>query len=205
MVTSALGGEGKTLLSCHLAVSLARAGLRTLLLDCDLRRPSVHRIFNLPLGPGLAELLRAEMAPGAVGQPGPVPGLTILSAGYPDGQALQALGQGALQAVLRTLRDQFDFILMDSAPVLPVNDSQIVGQYADGVVLAVRQEVTRLTALVAAYERLTHLNIHILGAVANGVRSSASYVSSYYTAEPVKRPALAGPSAAPAAGPEKGS
>jgi capsular exopolysaccharide synthesis family protein len=179
MVTSALGGEGKTMVSSHLAVSLARAGLRTLLLDSDLRRPAIHRIFNLPVGPGLAELLRGEADLAAAVKPGPLPGLSILPAGQPNGQALQALTQGILSASLQHLREQFDFIIIDSAPVLPVPDSQLIGQCADGVVLAIRHEVSRLAAVTAAAERLTSLDIRLLGAVVNGEKP-LGYDSAYY-------------------------
>jgi capsular exopolysaccharide synthesis family protein len=198
MVTSATVGEGKTMLASHLAVSLARTGLRTLLIDSDLRRPSVHRIFNMPLGPGLAELLRGELAPAAAVQTGPVPGLWALAAGRPDAQALLALARGALVPTLQQLRAQFDFIVMDSAPVLPVNDSQMIGQCADSVVLAVREEVSRVSAVRAACERLTHLHIPILGAVVNGARMPAYYTASYYTEEPMGKPAAPAQPAAPA-------
>src|SRR5262249_1374176 len=96
MVASALGGEGKTTLASHLVASLARAGRRVLLVDGDLRRPALHKVFNLPAHPGLAELLRGEVDLNAAIQAGPIPGLSVLTAGQPDAMAVQALSHGRL-------------------------------------------------------------------------------------------------------------
>jgi capsular exopolysaccharide synthesis family protein len=179
MVTSALGGEGKTMLSSHLVASLARAGKKTVLLDCDLRRPSVHRVFNMPLGPGLSELLRGEATLPDVAHPGPIDHLCIITAGVPDARAVQALSLADFPAVIARLREAFDFVIIDSAPILPVNDSQMVGQCADGVLLTIMQEVSRLPAVEAAYERLDNLHIRILGAVMHGGSAASYYGNSY--------------------------
>jgi capsular exopolysaccharide synthesis family protein len=180
LVTSALGGEGKTMLAVHLAASLARAGRRTLLIDSDLRRPVVQRMFGLPDHPGLADVLRAEVGLEEAVQPGPLACLSVLTAGNTDAAAVLALAQGALAPVVRQLRERFDYVLLDSAPILPVPDSQLVGQCADGAVLAVRQEVSRLPAVAAASERLRLLKIRVLGAVVNGAEVPHYYASAYY-------------------------
>jgi Mrp family chromosome partitioning ATPase len=143
------------------------------------------------------------MAPAQALRPGPIPGLSILTAGSPDGPALLALARGTLHPTLQQLRGLFDFIIMDSAPVLPVNDSQIIGQCADSVVMAVRQEVTRVSAIAAACERLGHLNIRILGAVVNGARMPAYYTASTYAAG-AKGAAPAPPAPGQAAGAAQG-
>ncbi len=178
MVTSALGGEGKTMLSCHLAASLARAGCKTLLVDGDLRRPAVHKLFNLPLGPGLNELLRDEADIAEVVRDGPVPGLSLLPAGTCDGRSLQALAQERMAAIYAGLKESYDLIVVDSPPVLPVADSLLIGQHADGVVFTVLRDVSSLPTIYAAYERLMTLNIRILGAVVNG-GASGFYGTSY--------------------------
>src|SRR5262249_30888475 len=100
MVTSALGGEGKTSLASHLATSLARAGCRTLLIDGDLRRPVVHRLFDVDGTPGLSEVLRGEAAVEDAVSPTPVDSLWILPAGAYDGQTLQVLARGGARPVL---------------------------------------------------------------------------------------------------------
>src|SRR5262249_7965470 len=183
MVTSAFGGEGKTMLSSHLATSMARAGHRTLLIDCDLRRPSLHKLFEQPLGPGLSEVLQGRADLGAAVRPSQVPGLWVLTAGDCQGQAPQVLDQGRLAALFHQLRQQYDYIVVDSAPVLPVADSQLIGQHVDGVLLSVLRDVSRLPSLYAAYERLTMLKINILGAVVHGAAAS-SYEPPYRYSSP---------------------
>src|SRR5262249_42491525 len=123
MVTSALEGEGKTSLASHLAASLARSGRKTLLIDGDLRKPAAHRPFALPLEPGLCELLRGEVHPGDAIQPTRLSRLWLVPAGAWDSHATQALSQGNLQGIFAQARGQFDFIVIDSSPVLPLADA----------------------------------------------------------------------------------
>jgi capsular exopolysaccharide synthesis family protein len=181
MVTSAIGGEGKTLLACHLAVSLARAGCKTLLIDGDLRRPSVHRLFDMPLGHGLSELLRRELQPADVTHPGPILNLSVITAGRSDSQAIQGLARQRIAEILEQVSANYEFIVVDSAPVLPVADSQLIGQHVDGVVFSVMRDVSRLPAVYAACERLSLLRIRVLGAVVNGMEGNAYRTAYYYS------------------------
>ena len=103
MVASAVKGEGKTSLACHLATSLARAGRRTLLIDCDLRSPAAHRLFDLPPGPGLSEVLRGEVDADDVIRPTPAGGLHLIPAGRCDALAIQALAQDRIRALFEEL------------------------------------------------------------------------------------------------------
>jgi capsular exopolysaccharide synthesis family protein len=181
MVTSAVGGEGKTLLSCHLAVSLARAGCKTLLIDGDLRRPSVHKMFGLPVANGLSELLRGQAAPTDVTNAGPLESLSVITAGESDNRAIQTLSSERLGDLMRQLSESYEFVVIDSAPVLPVADAQLIGQHVDGVVFSVMRDVSRLPTVYAACERLTLLRIRILGAVVNGMQGNYYQSSPYYS------------------------
>lgn len=178
MITSATVGEGKTSLSSHLAVSLARAGRKTLLVDCDMRRPAVHRVFDLPLEPGLGELLAGEADVPDVLRPSPLEDLWIMSAGKPNGLASHALAGPTLPALFQRLRDQFDFVLIDACPVLPVADTLLVGQHVDGVIFTLLRDVSRLPQVYAGYQRLTSMGIRVLGIVVNGA-GGGSYGSAY--------------------------
>ncbi|MCI0458955.1 MAG: polysaccharide biosynthesis tyrosine autokinase [Gemmataceae bacterium] len=178
MVTSALPGEGKTLLSSHLAVSMARAGYRTLLVDADLRRPSIYRLFDLPFGPGLSEVLSGQAELPAVVRPGPLEGLSVMTAGQWSSSAVHAVGLQRLHDLLEGLKGEYDFIVVDSAPVLLAADTLLIGQHADGVVLSVLRDVSRLPTVYAACERLASLNIRILGTVVGGA-SPDGYGSGY--------------------------
>ena len=164
MITSAVQGEGKTSLSSHLAISLARTGRPTLLLDLDLRRPAVHRLFDLPAAPGVSELLRGEVAAVAAVQTVPG-GLDIIAAGRSDADALRALGQDALPDLLADLRRHYDFIVIDTPPALPVADALQISQYVDGVLFSVYRDVSRVPAVHAGYDRLEKLGARMLGAV----------------------------------------
>ena len=169
MVGSAVSGEGKTSLACHLAASLARGGRRTLLVDGDMRNPAAHQLFGLTAGPGFSELLRGEVEPAQVVQNTSLENLSFLAAGVCDRQALQALAQeGILRNVLAELKEQYDFVIIDVSPILPVADALLIGEHADAVLLSVLRNVSRLPAVHAAQQRLAALGIRVLGAVVIG-------------------------------------
>jgi capsular exopolysaccharide synthesis family protein len=184
MVTSAVSGEGKTSLSTHLATSLARANRRTLLLDCDLRNPAAHRLFDLPLTPGFSELLRGEVGIADTIKATTISGLWMITAGRCDERTLVSLSQDDLHGIFDQLKAQFEFIVVDSSPVLPVADSLVIGQHVDAVLLSVLRDVSRIPMVYAAYQRLAVLGIRMLGAVVNGAREEVegygySYASDY--------------------------
>jgi capsular exopolysaccharide synthesis family protein len=178
MVTSAMGGEGKTSLSSHLATSLARAGRKTLLLDCDLRNPAAHRLFDAPKTPGICELLRGEVEVSDAILHTPVQGLWMIPGGQCDGQAIQALARDGFQDISERLRPDFDFIIVDSAPVLPVADSLLIAPYVDAVIFSIMNDVSQLHKVYAAQQRLEILGVRLLGAVVNGTVEE-SYGSNY--------------------------
>jgi capsular exopolysaccharide synthesis family protein len=182
MVTSAGPGEGKTFLSSHLAASLARAGLRTLLIDCDLRKPSLHRLFGLPDGPGISELLRGETDLTGLVPPQSVDGLWVLPAGRCNTASIRALAQGRLGNIFLALQGGYDVVVVDSPPVLPVADSLLIGRHADVVLFSVLRGVSRLPSVYAAYERLALLNFPILGAVVAGAHPDFDCARVYGTA-----------------------
>lgn len=171
LVTSAMQGEGKTSLSSQLATSMATAGLRTLILDCDLRNPSMQKLFDIPVAPGCAEVLLQEIDVSDVVQATSVPNLWIIPAGQCNHRVIAALAQGhPMEALLNRLRGQFDIIVVDSCPILPVADTLLVAQHVDGVVFSILQDVSQLPKVQDASDRLVQLNIPLLGAVVNGIK-----------------------------------
>lgn len=183
LVTSPGVGEGKTTLACHLAASLARASKNTLLIDGDLRNPAIHRQFEVHLEPGFSEALRGEVPFEEVIRPTSLGRLSVVPAGLCDPATIQALGQEALHAHFENLKEQFDFIVIDTSPVLPVADALALGQLADGVVLSVLKNVSRQPALAAAQQRLASLGIRTLGAVVIGENANP-FGSSRYPSGP---------------------
>jgi capsular exopolysaccharide synthesis family protein len=168
MVTSAVSGEGKTSLASQLVVSLARAGHNALLVDGDLRNPGADRHFGLDGGPGLSELLRGEIDLAAAVRPTPAGGAWIMTAGKVDLRAIQCLGGDSLRSLFEQLRQQFDFVVVDSSPVLSVADALLIGQHVDGVIFSVLCDVSRMPRMAAAQHRLALLGIPTLGAVVIG-------------------------------------
>ncbi len=181
MVASAIGGEGKTSLATHLAASLARGGRKTLLVDGDLRNPGAHLPFQCRLAPGFADALRGEAAYEDLVQPTPVENLWLLSAGQSDRRALQALGKVDLGKVFDAFKAEFDFVVVDVCPVLPVPDALLIGQHADATLFAVLRNVSRLPAVHAAQQRLSSVAIPTLGAVVVG-EAVPTYGIDRYTA-----------------------
>ncbi|QJW93357.1 tyrosine-protein kinase domain-containing protein [Frigoriglobus tundricola] len=181
MVTSATQGEGKTSLTSQLATSMATAGMRTLIVDCDLRNPSVQKLFELPLGPGVSEVLRQEVDVSDAVQATAVPNLWVITAGQCSNATIAALAQGhPMETLFNRLRGQFDFIIVDSCPVLPVADALLIAQHVDGVVFSIMQDVSQLPKVMTATEKLNQLNIPLVGAVVNGIKQDVySYGYNY--------------------------
>jgi capsular exopolysaccharide synthesis family protein len=173
MVSSAGDREGKTTVASHLAASLARSGRRTLLVDGDLRAPTVHAMFSAALDPGLCEMLRGEIDLEGAIQPTPVDGLMLIAAGACDYQAIASLSKEQLNQIFSKAREQFDFIIIDAAPVLTYADTLLIGAHVDAAVLSVRRDVSQLPKVYEARERLESVGIKVLGAVVNGITETS--------------------------------
>ncbi len=173
LVTSAASMEGCTTVASHLALSLTRAGRRTLLIDGDLRDPSLHKLFGMPLEDGLSELLRSEIDVSDAIRPTNTEGLWLLSAGQCDMDAVHALAADQLQPVFDKLREEFDFIIIDGAPVLGLSDTLSIGQYVDGVILTVLRDHSEVRQIYRASELLKSMGIRVIGSVVNGVTTKA--------------------------------
>jgi polysaccharide biosynthesis transport protein len=167
-VVCAVGGEGGSVLAVQLAASLARAGRRTLLLDANLRRPAVHRAFGIDAGPGLAEVLRGEAALTKVVRPAPAERLWWLPAGAADLRALLALSRENVQVVLDQLKRDYEYIVIDCAPVMPCADALLLAQRADTVLVSVLAGTSGLPTVHTAWQRLSVLGAQMLGVVVQG-------------------------------------
>jgi capsular exopolysaccharide synthesis family protein len=165
MVSSATSGEGKTTLATQLAMSLARAGRRTVLVDFDLRRPSFDEIFGLPLEPGVCEALRQQSPIAAIVHPIESDNLAVVTAGRWDRGALASLSNGAAAAMLKELRAEYDFVVVDTSPILPVADARFVSQHVDSVVLAIFRDISKAPKIQAACEILAAFGVQTVEAV----------------------------------------
>jgi succinoglycan biosynthesis transport protein ExoP len=175
LVTSAQPHEGKTTVASQLASSLARSGKRTLLVDADLRHPGAHLVLGMAMERGLAEILRGEVELDDVVRPTQAENLWFLSAGQICRSSIQALSRKRVPEVLEGLRSGFDFVIIDSSPVLSVADARLVGQHVDGAVLSVLKDVSQIPQVYEACEQLGAVGIRLLGAVVNGADPHAAY------------------------------
>jgi tyrosine-protein kinase Etk/Wzc len=184
VVTSAAPGEGKTMTAANLAVTLAYDGLRVLLVDCDIRRPRVHGLFQLPRAPGLMELLRASGDPEAP-QPRairetPVARLSVLTCGALPVNAANLLSGTRMRVLLRELQEQFDIIVLDTPPVLATADASIVASLTDGVLLVVRAGTTDKNAAQRAFQQLANVGARVVGTVLNDPGGEVAKEGDYY-------------------------
>ncbi len=171
LVTSAGESEGKTTVATHLAASLARAGRSTLLIDGDLRQPTIHLLFGVPQQSGFCEILRGETEIDDAVHPAQLEGLHLLQAGQCDHVALSMLVKEQGAELFNALRAKFDYIVIDSGPVLGYADALQLGHYADAAVLSVLRDVSRLPMVYEAREQLEAVGVPILGAVVGRVAS----------------------------------
>ena len=172
LVTSAVEHEGKTTFAAQLAASLARSGKRTLLLDGDLRHPNAHLALGLDLRAGLPELLRGEISPDEAVQPTAIDGLFAITGGVCDYAAITALSRPETAALLKSLRDSFDHVVIDAGPVLAFADVLLLGQLSDLAIVATMRDVSRMPQVTSAVDRLRSVGIRVLGTVVNGVSDS---------------------------------
>jgi polysaccharide biosynthesis transport protein len=189
VVTSAGPGEGKSVVSSNLAVSLAQAGQRVLLIDADMRRPRVHEIFDLVQEPGLSNLLVGDCKPSeAVRKWKTVPGLCVLSAGMIPPNPAELLGSKRFEEYISTLGEHFDWVLVDSPPVLAVADAAVVANGASGVVFVVGADQTSRQAAREAIHQLQSAHARVIGAVLNRVdlERNPYYYAHYYRKEYAK-------------------
>ncbi|HUR52963.1 MAG TPA: CpsD/CapB family tyrosine-protein kinase, partial [Gemmataceae bacterium] len=188
-VTSAVSGEGKTTLSGHLAISLARAGFRVLLVDADMHAPTAHDLFDVPAAPGLSELLRGEVEVDGATSLTHIPGLSVLPVGRWTLATHRALVGDRWRCVKYALLSKYDYVVIDTSPLLLVSDTLLLAREADGVVISVLIGVSQTARVAETVGRLQRVGAGLAGVVVNNVRSDVrknayAYQSSKYAAIP---------------------
>lgn len=174
LVTSAIGSEGKTTTAVNLARAMSQGGDRVVLVDADLRRPSIHEHFDLANRRGLSSLVLED------GDLSSVihfvhDNLAVVTAGPTVQNPTEVLASPQFRSILEALVTQADFTIIDSPPVLPVADALIAGQVVDGAVVVGRVGTVKRRSLRDALDRMTEASIRIVGLVANDAESSETY------------------------------
>lgn len=165
LVTSAGPAEGKTVVAANLAVALAQSGARVLLIDADLRRPALHQLFKRKREPGLTNLLVGNAKATDAVRGASVPNLWLLPAGHKAPNPPELLGSGAFKKLLAGLESHFQWVIVDTPPVLPVTDACVTAALAQGVLFVVGAERVGHPAARRAIEQLDAVGAHIIGAV----------------------------------------
>jgi capsular exopolysaccharide synthesis family protein len=178
LITSALAGEGKTFVATNLGQAIARERERkVLLIDADLRNPSLHKPLGAPLAPGLSDYLRGEASDPEIIQHGQEGNLCFIPAGNPGHDPSELLSNGMLDKLLDRVAPLFDWVIIDSPPCLPVSDANLIGGLCDGVLLVLRAQSTPSAAAERARKELQKRKV--VGVVLNFVEESHSY-GDYY-------------------------
>jgi capsular exopolysaccharide synthesis family protein len=185
LVTSTGPGEGKTMVACNMAVSLAQTGQRVLLIDADMRRPKVHDVFGQRQEPGLSNLLVGNAKASESIRRGSIPGLWLLSSGKNPPNPAELLGSQRFEEFMRSLGEHFDWVVVDSPPVMAVTDASVIAHKTTGVVFVVGAEMTSRQAAQTAVEQLESARARFIGAVLNRVdlQRNSYYYHRYYRRE----------------------
>ena len=180
VITSSGPGEGKSTTSANLAIVFAKAGQRVLLVDADMRKPTVYKTFQLNNNIGLSTLLSTNDSAMEATQPTMVENLSVLPSGPKPPNPSELLGSQRMNQVTNELKQFFDIIIFDMPPVVTVTDAQIMASKVDGTLLVIRENVTNKESLTKAKELLTLVNAHVLGTVYNGATHTKDQGYYYY-------------------------
>ncbi|WP_299093701.1 CpsD/CapB family tyrosine-protein kinase [uncultured Metabacillus sp.] len=180
IVTSSGPGEGKSTTTANLAVVFAQQGKRVLLVDADLRKPTVHYTFRLENHIGLSNVLTRQSTLEEAVQTTSQDKLWILSSGPIPPNPSEILGSKGMQAMIEQAKDEYDVIIFDSPPVLAVTDAQVLSNLTDGVVLVVSSGKTEIESAKKAKELLESAKAKILGVVLNNKKVQDSQYYYYY-------------------------
>jgi capsular exopolysaccharide synthesis family protein len=185
VVTSSGPKEGKTTVATNLAVALAQTGQRVLLIDADMRRPSVHKALGAEQEPGLSEVTTGRAQVESAMRESSVTGLWLLAAGAVPNNPAELLSSPQLKQLLERLGQQFAWIIIDSPPVMAVADASLIANVAGAVLFVVAAERTQTPVAINALDQLDAARARFIGAVLNQVdlQHNAFFYSSYYRPE----------------------
>ncbi len=183
LITSALPEEGKTTTAINLALAMAQAGSKTLMLGCDMRKPNMHKIFGISKEMGLSNILTGSAQYKEVCQPSGVDNLDLIPCGPIPPNPSELLGSQKMNELIDQLKQDYDCLIMDSPPLTVVTDASLLGKKSDGVILVARAFITSKQAVKTGLEQLHNIGAKILGVAFNSVdmeKEGSYYYSKYY-------------------------
>lgn len=173
-LTSGQAGEGKSITLLNLAISISQTGKKVLLIDADLRRPTIARLLVEKASPGLSEVLVGDVSEQEAIHPGIYPNLDILFSGELPPNPSEILSSERMQELIETCSEYYDYILVDTPPVNVVTDACVVANLLDGVLLLVRESRANKETVRQAINNLQLTGANVLGYILNGVMSDTS-------------------------------
>ncbi|MGB5529905.1 MAG: polysaccharide biosynthesis tyrosine autokinase [Ignavibacteriaceae bacterium] len=179
LITSSAPQEGKTTISSNLAGSFAQSKKKVLLIDCDLRKPSVHKLFGRERIPGLIDYLTGNSKLDKVLNQSDLENLNFITAGTIPPNPAEMLDSLEMRTFLKKMRDDYDLIILDSPPIIAVTDSEILTSMVDGTLLVVSAENTEIDLMERSVELIRRENTQFLGTVLNNFSYKSGY-GSYY-------------------------
>jgi capsular exopolysaccharide synthesis family protein len=180
VVTSASPGEGKTITASNLAVAFAQQGMRILLVDCDLRRGRLNRVFGVPREPGMSDLVLGYENEEKVTRETPVAGLYVIPSGKLPPNPAEMLGGQHARDMLAKLTEGYDLVILDTPPLLAASDAAILATLSDGVIMVLRAGSTESAAAQQAMQQLNAIGARVVGAVLNDPESEVAKYGAYY-------------------------
>ena len=180
-LTSCTPNEGKSTTIANLAIVLTQAGKSVLLIDCDMRNPTVHKNFNLSNKVGLSSCISMGTAVADAVQATGIEGLDALTAGVIPPNPSELLGSEQMKNLLQRAKEQYDYVLIDTPPVMPVTDALIVSRFVDGMILVIASAEVKVEMAREVKNQLVNAGANIIGVVLNKVRSEHhGYGYGYY-------------------------
>lgn len=171
IITSPDPNSGKSVITSNLGVAYAQQGKSTLIIDCDLRKPSIQKYFPQLKSSGLTDLLTERITLEEAIVETEIDNLSILPAGFIPANPSELLGSNKMKELYKTLYTKYDQIIIDSPPVLPVADAQIISSYVDGALLVIRSGFTTKNHVLKAYNTLKQVNANVIGTILNDQKS----------------------------------
>ncbi len=179
VVTSSEPGEGKSTTAGNLALSIAQGDKKVALIDCDLRKPSLHKKFGLSNTTGLSDVIVGKENISIVGHRYNN-NLTVLTSGKIPPNPSEMLGSKSMKALIEALKKVFDYVILDTPPVQAVTDAQILSTRADGTLLVIRAEKTKKDSVINSVNLLKKVNANIIGTILNGIDAKNGSYYYYY-------------------------
>lgn len=179
LITSATLGEGKSTTAAMFAITMAKLKKKTLLVDCDMRRPSIHKLLGLYLEEGMTEICDGSLALARAYKETKLPHLSVITAGRLGRNPTEYFEDGHVTKVLHQSKPKFEFIVVDCAPVMPVVDPIVIAPDVTGVVMVVKAGETHRDLVKQATELITSTGANMMGVILNNMKDVLPYQYSY--------------------------